>query len=80
MTKYACLILSVAYHFPILYFSIIKNEQSLDFAAEILKSWDWYYFSLLPIFLLSMYFDVDFIYMVIPSILIYALLFYFFIG
>lgn len=76
ISKYICLVLSIVYHFPILYFCVVKSEQSLDIAAEILKSWDWYYFSLLPIFLISMYFDIGFIYIVIPSILLYTLLFY----
>lgn len=76
--KLLALTVALAYHIPILYFSIITNEHSLEIVSRTLK-WNWYFYSLTPIFMIAMYFDINLIYVVFPSILFYASLFYFLI-
>lgn len=77
INKWLFLIPSLLYHFPILYFSVVKSDQSLEVAAEMLKAPDWYYFSLIHNLIIPISLDCDFIYVVVPSILIYMFIFYF---
>jgi membrane protein insertase Oxa1/YidC/SpoIIIJ len=51
----------------------VKNAQSFDSLLEIIGSWDWYAFSMMPGFIVSMYLDVDLIYGACLSIIFYTL-------